>query len=148
MERKAEVLWRGNLQQGQGEVSTESGALKKVPYSLMRRFGNEPGTNPEELIAAAHSSCFAMALAAALTQQGITPESLQVNAAVSIEKNGNDWVITHSNLVLRAKIPGIDQNRFNSIAEEAKNNCPVSRLLDTEISLDATLDEGELRAQH
>ncbi|WP_413587170.1 OsmC family protein [Bdellovibrio sp. HCB274] len=148
MERKANVIWRGNLQQGQGEISTESGVLSKAPYSLMRRFGNDPGTNPEELIAAAHSSCFTMALAAALTQQNFTPESLQVSAAVSIEKNGSDWVITHSNLVLRAKVPGIDASKFKSIAEDAKNNCPVSRLLDTEISLDASLDEGEMHAQH
>ncbi|WP_413578206.1 OsmC family protein [Bdellovibrio sp. HCB290] len=148
MERKANVVWRGNLQQGQGEISTESGVMNKVPYSLMRRFGNDPGTNPEELIAAAHSSCFTMALAAALTQQNFTPESLQVSASVSIEKNGADWVITHSNLVLHAKIPGIDSNKFKSIAEDAKNNCPVSRLLDTEISLEANLDEGEVHAQH
>ncbi|QLY26758.1 OsmC family protein [Bdellovibrio sp. KM01] len=148
MERKASVQWKGNIQQGLGEISTESGALNKTPYSFGRRFGTEKGTNPEELIAAAHSSCFAMAFSAALGQKGFNAETINVNAAVSIEKNGSDWVITHSNLVLRAKIPGIDQNQFKTIAEDAKNNCPVSRLLDTEISLDATLDEGEMRATH
>ncbi|UYL09259.1 OsmC family protein [Bdellovibrio sp. SKB1291214] len=148
MERKASVQWKGNIQQGQGEVSTESGVLNRTPYSFSRRFGTEKGTNPEELIAAAHSSCFAMALSAALTQKGFTADTLNVNAAVSIEKNGSDWVITHSNLSLRAKIPGIDQTQFKTIAEEAKSNCPVSRLLDTEISLDAVLDEGEARATH
>jgi osmotically inducible protein OsmC len=148
MERKASVQWKGNIQQGQGEISTESGVLNRTPYSFGRRFGTEKGTNPEELIAAAHSSCFAMAFSAALTQKGFTADSINVNAAVSIEKNGSDWVITHSNLVLRAKIPGIDQAQFKSISEDAKNNCPVSRLLDTEISLDAALDEGEMRATH
>ena len=89
-----------------------------------------------------------MALSGALTQKGFTADTINVSAAVSIEKNGSDWVITHSNLSLRAKFPGIDQAQFKTISEEAKSNCPVSRLLDTEISLDAVLDEGEARATH
>ncbi|MBO9665478.1 MAG: OsmC family protein [Bdellovibrio sp.] len=148
MQRKASAVWRGNLQQGQGEISTESGVLNRTPYSFSKRFGNVPGTNPEELIGAAHSSCFAMALSGALSAKGFTAESLEVSATVTLEKSGNDWTVTASHLDLSAKVPGLDQTQFNTIAEDAKNNCPISRLLDTEISLEARLDEGEARVSH
>lgn len=140
MQRKATAIWRGNMQQGQGEVSTESGALKSINYSFAKRFGNTPGTNPEELIGAAHSSCFAMALSGALSAKGFPPDSLAVNASVTIDKKGNDWTVTASHLQLNAQVPGIDANQFKVIAEDAKNNCPISRLLDAEISLDARLE--------
>ncbi|MGE5086285.1 MAG: OsmC family protein [Bacillota bacterium] len=140
MQRKATAIWRGNMQQGQGEISTESGVLKNTPYSFAKRFGDTPGTNPEELIGAAHASCFAMALSGALTAKGFIPDSLTVNATVSLEKKGNDWTVTASHLQLNAQVPGIDPNQFKALSEDAKNNCPISRLLDADISLEARLE--------
>lgn len=148
MQRKATAIWRGNMQQGQGEISTESGVLKSTPYSFSKRFGDTPGTNPEELIGAAHASCFAMALSGALNAKGFTPDSLTVNATVSLEKKGNEWTVIASHLQLNAQVPGIDPNQFKVISEDAKNNCPISRLLDTEISLDARLEGPSSHVSH
>ncbi len=142
MIRKASAIWTGSLQKGQGEVTTESGALKTAKYSFGTRFGKEAGTNPEELIGAAHAGCFAMALSAALSEKKFEAKKLEVHAEVSIEKEGIGWSITHSHLNLIAEIPGIDQETFEEIAAHAKDNCPVSKALTAEISLESTLLQG------
>lgn len=139
MQKKGSAVWNGSLQKGGGKVSTESGVLKDAPYSFAKRFEGQAGTNPEELIAAAHSSCFAMALSAALTQKGIEPKQLDVSAAVNLEKQGAGWSVTASHLQLRAQVPGIEQKEFMDIANDAKKNCPISKLLNAEITLEAQL---------
>jgi osmotically inducible protein OsmC len=136
MDRKARALWEGGIKFGRGELSTESGALKNNIYSFATRFGETPGTNPEELIAAAHSGCFTMALAGALEKKGYTADRLETSATVSIAKDGDGFKIGSSRLKLRAQVPDIDEKTFRTIAEDAKANCPVSRLLNAEISLD------------
>lgn len=139
MDRIANSVWRGSIQGGKGEITTGSGALKATPYSFTTRFENTPGTNPEELIAAAHSSCYAMALSGALSKERYQPTQLDVRATVSLSKAGEGWSISHSRLSLKADIPGIDKAKFLEIAEDAKKNCPVSKVLNAEISLDAEL---------
>lgn len=136
MKRKASAVWNGSLKTGSGKISTESGVLKDTPYSFAKRFGDTPGTNPEELIAAAHSSCFAMALSAALSQKAIEPVALNVDATVSLEQQGAGWSVTASRLNLQAKVPGISKEDFTAVAEDAKKNCPISKLLNAEISLE------------
>jgi osmotically inducible protein OsmC len=126
-------------------ISTLSGALKAVPYSSNTRFGETPGTNPEELIAAAHSSCFAMACAAALSTKGFEPENLDVTATVTLQKNGDSWAVTSSLLQLKAQVANVTQGQFLEIAEEAKNNCPISKLIKAEITLEAHLNEPSSR---
>lgn len=145
MQRHASAVWRGSIQKGQGQISTESGALKQLPYSFSTRFGEQPGTNPEELIAAAHASCFAMATSAALSSKGLEPLSLDVQATVSIQKEGDSWKVTSSHLELKAQVNDVTQGKFMEIAEDAKTNCPISKLLNTEISLDAKLIEIDER---
>ena len=140
MQRKASAVWHGDLKSGQGSISTESGVLKKTQYSFGTRFENGIGTNPEELIAAAHSGCFAMAFSAELGKAGFTPTAIQTTATVSLEKTEAGWTVTESHLDLTAKIPGIDQARFNAIASAAKAGCPISRLLNAKVSLDAKLE--------
>jgi osmotically inducible protein OsmC len=140
MQRKASAVWHGDLKSGQGSISTESGVLKKTQYSFGTRFENGIGTNPEELIAAAHSGCFAMAISAELGKAGFTPTTIQASATVSLEKTEAGWTVTESHLDLTAKIPGIDQARFNAIASAAKAGCPISRLLNAKVSLDAKLE--------
>lgn len=140
MERTASAYWRGSIQRGRGEVTTASGVLKNSPYSFSTRFENAPGTNPEELIAAAHASCFAMALSGALTKAGFEPKALDVSAAVSIEKDGEGFTVRSSKLKLRAQVPNIDGAKFSMIAEDAKKNCPISKLLNAEITLEARLE--------
>ncbi|AHZ83998.1 OsmC family protein [Bdellovibrio bacteriovorus] len=144
MQRKGSAHWQGNLQNGSGELSTESGALKNLPYSFSDRFENGMGTNPEELIGAAHSGCFAMALSGALAKKGFNAESLDVSATVTLEKSGDGFVIQSSKLKLRALVPGIDRKLFETIAQDAKVNCPVSKVLKAEISLE--IDFHELRS--
>ncbi len=144
MQRKGSAHWQGNLQNGSGELSTESGALKNLPYSFSDRFENGMGTNPEELIGAAHSGCFAMALSGALAKKGFNAESLDVSATVTLEKSGDGFVIQSSKLKLRALVPGIDRKLFETIAQDAKVNCPVSKVLKSEISLE--IDFHELRS--
>jgi len=139
MIRKAKALWRGTGRDGNGDLSTDSGVLARTPYSYKTRFENEKGTNPEELIAAAHAGCFTMALAFALQMGGFKPSELATEAAVTLEPDGPAFKISRSALTLRAQIPGITEEKFASIAREAERNCPVSKVLKAEITLDAKL---------
>jgi lipoyl-dependent peroxiredoxin len=139
MIRKAKAVWRGTGRAGKGDLSTDSGVLANTPYSFRTRFENEKGTNPEELIAAAHSGCFTMALAFALQSAGFTPTELSTEAAVSLEPEGQGFRITRSALTLRASVPNLDQTTFDRLAHDAEQNCPVSRVLKAEITLDAKL---------
>lgn len=140
MIRKARAHWRGTGKDGQGELTTDSGVLSDTPYSFKTRFESTPGTNPEELIAAAHAGCFTMALAFALQGAGITPEDLTTEAAVTLEPDGQGFKVSKSALTLTAKVPGLDQAQFDELAAGAKAGCPISKLLNAEISLDATLE--------
>jgi lipoyl-dependent peroxiredoxin len=137
--RKAKAVWRGTGRDGSGDVSTDSGVLANTPYSYKTRFENEQGTNPEELIAAAHAGCFTMALAFALQMAGFKPTELATEAAVTLEPDGQSFKISRSALTLRAEIPGISEDKFASLAREAERNCPVSKVLRAEITLDAKL---------
>jgi osmotically inducible protein OsmC len=139
MIRKASAVWRGTGRDGNGDLSTDSGVLAKTPYSFRTRFENEKGTNPEELIAAAHAGCFTTALAFQLQSAGHTPTELATEAAVSVEQEKGGFRISRSALTLRAKVPGIDRDTFQRLAKDAEQNCPVSRVLNAEITLDATL---------
>ncbi len=137
--RTGSAAWQGGLKDGKGSISTESGALQARPYGFATRFEGVRGSNPEELIAAAHASCFTMALALILGNAGFVAEQLDTKAAVTIAQVGEGFEITGSHLTLRAKIPGIEQARFAELAGMAKAGCPVSKVLRTEISLDASL---------
>ena len=139
MDKHGSAIWKGGLKDGQGQVSTESGALTGAPYGFAIRFEGKKGTNPEELIAAAHASCFAMALSNILGQAGFTAEHMDSKATVTLDQVGDGFEITRSHLVLSASIPGIDQARFTELTDKAKAGCPVSKLLKAEISLDAKL---------
>ena len=139
MIRKATAVWRGTGRDGSGALSSDSGVLSSTPYSFKTRFENEKGTNPEELIAAAHAGCFTMALAFQLQGAGLTPEELHTEAAVTLEKEGAGFRISRSALTLRAKVPGLTDDRFQQMAHEAEKNCPVSKVLNAEITLDAKL---------
>jgi osmotically inducible protein OsmC len=141
MKRTATAIWQGSLKEGKGTLTAPGGALHDTQYSFASRFAAGPGTNPEELIAAAHSGCFAMALSAALGEAGFTPERLAVTAEVSLDNvPPQGWTVTASHLVLSAKIPTIDAVKFDQIAATAKANCPISRLLNATITLTAKLD--------
>jgi len=139
MIRKAKAVWRGTGRAGTGNLSTDSGVLAATPYSFKTRFENEKGTNPEELIAAAHAGCFTMALAFALQGAGFTPTELATEAAVTLEPEGQGFRISRSALTLRANVPNLDQAAFTRLAGEAEKNCPVSKVLNAEITLDAKL---------
>jgi osmotically inducible protein OsmC len=139
MIRKAKAVWRGTGRAGSGHLSTDSGVLAQTHYSFKTRFENEKGTNPEELIAAAHAGCFTMALAFQLQGGGYTPTELSTEAAVALEPEGQGFRITRSALTLRANVPNLDQATFARMAEEAEKNCPVSKVLNAEITLDAKL---------
>jgi lipoyl-dependent peroxiredoxin len=139
MIRKARAVWRGTGKDGSGRLSTDSGVLSDTPYSFRTRFENEKGTNPEELIAAAHAGCFAMALAFQLQTAGYDPTELDASAAVSLDKDGQGFRITRSALTLRAQVPGIDQAKFQELVQAAKEGCPVSKVLNAEITLDWAL---------
>ena len=140
MKRTAQAVWNGSLKEGKGTLTAPGGALKNTPYSFSMRFENAPGTNPEELIAAAHSGCFAMALSAELGNAGFKPDQLDATAEVTLENvPQKGWTVTSSHLVLKAKIPQIDAAKFNELANKAKTNCPISKLLNTNITLDAKL---------
>ena len=139
MIRKAKAVWRGTGRDGAGDISTDSGVLAETPYSYRTRFENEKGTNPEELIAAAHAGCFTMALAFQLQGAGYEPTELTTEAAVTLEAEGQGFTITKSALTLRASVPGLDDATFATLASGAEKNCPVSKLLKAEITLDAKL---------
>jgi len=139
MIKKGSAVWEGSFRDGSGTISTESGALKKAPYGVSARFEDQPGSNPEELIAAAHASCFSMALSLMLGDAGFEPASIETTAAVKLEKVGDGFAITSSHLSVHARIPGIDQDRFSEVASLAKAGCPVSKALNLEITMDATL---------
>jgi len=139
MIRKATAVWRGTGRDGDGDLSTDSGVLSETPYSYKTRFQNEKGTNPEELIAAAHAGCFTMALAFQLQTAGYTPTELATEAAVSFEPEGQGFTIKRSALTLRASVPTLDEATFQQLAEAAEKNCPVSKVLRAEITLDAKL---------
>jgi osmotically inducible protein OsmC len=140
MKRKASVLWQGDLKAGRGTVSTESGVLNDTPYSFAKRFGDEKGTNPEELIAAAHASCFTMAVSAELGKANLVAERLRTTCTVTLEKADGGWSVTESRLELSAKAPGASEEAFRQAAKAAETGCPISRLLKTKITLDAKLE--------
>jgi osmotically inducible protein OsmC len=140
MERKASAVWKGGLKDGTGTLSAPGGVLRDTQYSFGSRFENGPGTNPEELIAAAHAGCFSMAYSAELGKAGITSESIQTTATVTLDKTDAGWTVTKSHLVVKAKIPGVDKAKATEIANGAKSGCPISRLLKAEISMDLTLE--------
>jgi len=131
--------WQGGLKDGKGAISTKSGALSDYPYGFASRFEGKPGTNPEELIGAAHSGCFTMALSLILEQAGFKAEEMNTKAEISLVKQGDGFAITKSQLTLRAKIPGIDDAKFKELAGMAEKGCPVSKVLNCEIVLDAAL---------
>jgi osmotically inducible protein OsmC len=133
------AAWKGGLKDGKGAISTGSGALTDYPYGFASRFEGKPGTNPEELIGAAHAGCFTMALSLILGEAGFTADEMNTKAEVTIVKQGDGFAITRSHLTLRAKIPGIDEAKFKDLTGVAEKNCPVSKLLNCEISLDARL---------
>src|SRR5450432_2871249 len=139
MVRKARALWRGSGRAGNGALSTDSGVLANTPYSFRTRFENQKGTNPEELLAAAHAGCFTMALAFGLQTAGYEPTELVTEAAVSLDPDGAGFRITRSALTLTAEVPGLDQATFDKLAADAEKNCPVSKVLNAEITLTATL---------
>lgn len=142
MKRTASAIWNGDLKQGQGTLSTEGGVLNKTPYSFAARFEQGSGTNPEELIAAAHAGCFTMQLSAFLAEAGFTANELTTIAKLTFEQVDGTWTITTIHLELNGRVAGIDAAKFEEIAHDAKAKCPVSRLLKAEITLDAKLGPG------
>lgn len=140
MIRKAHAVWRGTGRDGAGDLTTDSGVLSSTPYSFKTRFESEPGTNPEELIAAAHAGCFTMQLAFLIQRAGLAADELTTEAAISLSPDGEGFKIDRSALTLRAKVPGLDQAKFDELAKAAEKNCPVSKLLNAQITLDATLE--------
>ncbi|WP_410481211.1 OsmC family protein [Pseudomonas plecoglossicida] len=139
MKKTASAIWQGGLKDGKGLLSTESGALKQNPYGFNTRFEGSPGTNPEELIGAAHAGCFSMALSMMLGEAGLTAERIDTAAEVTLDKQPDGFAITAVHLVLRAKVPGTSEAQFLEIANKAKAGCPVSKVLNAKISLDAAL---------
>lgn len=139
MQRKASAVWQGNLKDGKGTISTESGVLKETQYSFATRFENGIGTNPEELLAAAHAGCFAMALSNELSNSGMAPKKLEATATITLEKASNGFAITKSHIDLIADIPGANQAKFDAAVKAAETGCPVSKLFKAEISVSARL---------
>jgi osmotically inducible protein OsmC len=137
--RRASAVWKGGLQDGKGTVSTDSGVLSATPYNFRMRFENEKGTNPEELVAAAHAACFSMALSLFLGQAGMTAESIETSAEVSLEQVDGGFAVTSSHLNTRVKIPNADRAAFEKAVETAKSGCPISKLLNAKITMDAKL---------
>ena len=140
MQRKASAVWQGNLKGGKGSISTQSGVLSNTQYSFSTRFEDGVGTNPEELIAAAHAGCFSMALSAQLGDAGLTADRIDTTATVTLEKNAAGWEVTSSHLDVKAKIPGAGQDAFDKAANNAKAGCPISRLLNAKITMKAELE--------
>jgi len=139
MKRKASAEWKGGLKGGNGTMSTDSGIFRNTRYSFTTRFEDEPGTNPEELIAAAHAGCFSMAFSAQLEKAGFTAERVSTEATLTFEKTEAGFTITSIHLDVSAKVPGADQKAFKAAANDAKTGCPVSRVLNTTITMDAKL---------
>lgn len=139
MKRKASAIWQGGLKDGKGSISTESGVLDKTQYSFGTRFENGKGTNPEELIGAAHAGCFSMAFSAELGKAGLTPESIQTTATITMEKTDAGFSVTESHLDVTVKVPGADKAKVEEIANAAKAGCPISRVLNAKISLATTI---------
>jgi len=137
--RSGSAAWQGGIKDGKGSVSTESGALKAYPYGFASRFEGKPGTNPEELLAAAHAGCFTMALSLILGEAKLVAEQMDTSAKVTLEKVADGFSITAVHLTLKAKVPGADNAQFQELAAKAKAGCPVSKLFNTNITLDATL---------
>lgn len=137
MQRKASAVWRGGLKDGKGTITTDSGTLKNTQYSFSTRFENGVGTNPEELVAAAHSGCFAMAFSAELGKAGLTPESISATATVTLDKTDAGFSVTQSHLDVTVKVPGADSAKVLEIANAAKAGCPISRLLNAKVTMDA-----------
>ena len=140
MKRKASAIWQGGLKDGKGTISTESGVLDKTQYSFGTRFENGKGTNPEELIGAAHAGCFSMAFSAELGKTGLTPESIHTTATITMEKTDAGFTVTQSHLDVTIKIPGADKAKVEEIANAAKAGCPISRVLNAKISLTTTIE--------
>ena len=136
MKRKATAVWNGSIKEGKGHLSTQSGVLDKSQYSFKTRFEDGKGTNPEELIGAAHAGCFTMQLSANLTEEEFNPVELETKAEITFE----DGTVKRSHLILRAKIPGISQDKFDELVKHAKENCPISKLLKAEITLESSLN--------
>lgn len=141
MKRKARAEWKGGLKDGRGTISTDSGVLKDTQYSFSTRFENGIGTNPEELIAGAHAGCFSMALSAQLNNAGLTAESIRTTATVSLEKGDSGFAITHVHLDVVARVPKADRKAFETAANNAKSGCPVSKVLNAEITMKAELEQ-------
>jgi osmotically inducible protein OsmC len=139
MKRSASAVWRGGLKDGKGSISTETGVLREAGYGFSARFEDGPGTNPEELLGAAHAGCFSMALALALEQAGCKAERIETRATVTLDKDGDGFTISAIALDCKAKVPGIDATKFKELAEATKQGCPVSKALRPAISLAATL---------
>ena len=137
--RTATARYEGLGKDGKGRISTQSGVLKDQGYSFGTRFGDEPGTNPEELAGAAHAACFTMALSFALAKEGFTDGTLETTARVKIDKEGEGFRVTRSDLSLEARVPGIDEERFAALAQDAKANCPISKLFNAEMTLEHRL---------
>lgn len=140
MKTSGSAKWQGGIKDGRGAISTQSGALSEYPYGFASRFEGKPGTNPEELIGAAHSGCFTMALSLILGEAGFKADHMETKADVTLEKVDDGYAITSVHLTLKARIPGADQAKFEELAGKAKAGCPVSKLLNTKITLDATLE--------
>lgn len=141
MKRNASAEWKGGLKDGKGTISTDSGVLSNTQYSFSTRFEDGVGTNPEELIGAAHAGCFSMALSGQLAQAGLTAESIRTTASVSLEKTDAGFAITSVHLDVKARVPGADEGAFTTAANNAKAGCPVSKVLKAEITMDATLEQ-------
>jgi len=140
MDRKASAVWSGGLKDGKGHISAPSGALKDIPYNFSMRFEDAPGTNPEELVAAAHAGCFSMALSGQLGAAKLTAERIATTATVKLEKTDAGFTVTAVHLDVKAKVPGADKQAFDTAAENAKKGCPISRLLNAKITMTATLE--------
>ena len=141
MKRTASAQWTGDLKSGAGILSTASGVLSSTPYSFKSRFEQGTGTNPEELLAAAHAGCFTMALSLILGQAGLKPENLETTCTITLDKDGDGFAITESRLTLKGKVPGASQEAFENAVQQAKSGCPVSKLFDTNTTLESTLEE-------
>ncbi len=139
MKQKASAVWSGSLKEGKGTISTGSGALVEKPYSFKTRFEGEQGTNPEELIGAAHAGCFSMAFSMILGMAGLTPEKIETTATITLEAKDGGFAVTASHLDVKASIPGADEATFLDCAAKAKAGCPISKLLNATITMDATL---------